>query len=104
MVSVIHNLIAVPKDLTPRPSALTTEQKSLINIEEQSAPCQVPKLNASSQGPVVIGTATPITAAGIMIYMHPANERRCRNVTSSLIGWAQTQNCHNENGGEMEAS
>ena len=24
--------------------------------------------------------------------MRPANERRCYNVTSSLIGWAHTQN------------
>ena len=37
--------------------------------------------------------------AGINLCMRPANERRWYNVTSSLIGWAQTQNdscvnCH----------
>ena len=32
--------------------------------------------------------------AGIILYMHPANKRRCYNVMSSLIGWANTQNDH----------
>ena len=31
-------------------------------------------------------------SAGIILYMHPANERRCYIVTSSLIGWVHTQN------------
>ena len=30
--------------------------------------------------------------AGIILYMHPANERRRYNVMSCLIGWARTQN------------
>ena len=30
--------------------------------------------------------------SGIILCMHPANERRCYNVTLSLIGWAHTQN------------
>ena len=30
--------------------------------------------------------------ARIILYMRPANERRCYIVTSSLIGWAHTQN------------
>ena len=30
--------------------------------------------------------------AGIILYMHPANERWCCIVTSSLIAWAHTQN------------
>ena len=30
--------------------------------------------------------------SGIGLYMHPANERRRYNVTSSLIGWGHTQN------------
>ena len=29
---------------------------------------------------------------GIIMHMRPANERRRYNVTSSLIGWAHTQN------------
>ena len=33
-----------------------------------------------------------ITISGIMLYMCPANGRRRYNVTSSLIGWAHTQN------------
>ena len=33
---------------------------------------------------------TPV--AGIILCMHPANGRRRYNVTSSLIGWAHTQN------------
>ena len=32
------------------------------------------------------------SAAGIVLCMHPANERRRYIVTSSLIGWAHTQN------------
>ena len=28
---------------------------------------------------------------GIIFCMHPANERWCYNVTSSLIGWADAQ-------------
>ena len=28
---------------------------------------------------------------GIILYMHPANERRCYDVMSSLIGWAHAQ-------------
>ena len=28
----------------------------------------------------------------IILCMHPANERRCYNLTTSLIGWVQTQN------------
>ena len=32
------------------------------------------------------------STAGIILYMCPANERRRYIVTSSLIGWAQTQN------------
>ena len=34
----------------------------------------------------------PFTKAGIILYMRPANERRRYSVTSSLIGWAHTQN------------
>ena len=30
--------------------------------------------------------------AGVILYMHPANERQCYNVTLSLIGQAHTQN------------
>ena len=30
--------------------------------------------------------------AGIILCMHPANQRQCYIVTSSLIGWAHTQN------------
>ena len=30
--------------------------------------------------------------AGMILYMRPANERRCYNVTPSLIGWAHSQN------------
>ena len=30
----------------------------------------------------------------VILYMHPANERRRYNVTSSLIGWMHTQNDH----------
>ena len=30
--------------------------------------------------------------AGIILYMLPANEKRCYIVTSFLIGWARTQN------------
>ena len=33
---------------------------------------------------------------GIILCMHPANERRPYNVTSSLIGWAHTQNEHSD--------
>ena len=29
---------------------------------------------------------------GLIVGLHPANERRCYKVTSSLIGWAQTYN------------
>ena len=32
------------------------------------------------------------TISGIILGMGPANERQCYNVTSSLIGWAYTQN------------
>ena len=31
-------------------------------------------------------------STGIILSMHPANEGRRYNVTSSLIGWANTQN------------
>ena len=34
----------------------------------------------------------PDDEPGIILYTHPANERRRYNVTSSLIGWAHTQN------------
>ena len=30
------------------------------------------------------------TVTGLIIGMHPANERHCYKVTASLIGWAQT--------------
>ena len=30
--------------------------------------------------------------AGSLVWMFPANERRCYNVTSSLIGWVHSQN------------
>ena len=33
-----------------------------------------------------------IIYTGTMLYMHPANERRHYSVTTSLIGWAHTQN------------
>ena len=33
-----------------------------------------------------------IPVIGIILYMHPANERRSYNVTSSLIGWVHTWN------------
>ena len=38
------------------------------------------------------------TTTGIIFCMRPANERRRYNVTSSLIGWAHSQNdpCHNK--------
>ena len=32
------------------------------------------------------------TYSGIILWMHPANERRCYNVTSSLIGCVHSQN------------
>ena len=32
------------------------------------------------------------TLAGIILCMHPANERRRYSVTPSLIGWVHTQN------------
>ena len=35
---------------------------------------------------------TKLTNAGIILFMHPANERRHCIVTSSLIGWVHTQN------------
>ena len=41
--------------------------------------------------PAVIGHRG-IADAGIILCMHPANERRRYDVTSSLIGWAHTQN------------
>ena len=34
----------------------------------------------------------PLWDAGIILCMCPANERRRYSVTSSVIGWAQTQN------------
>ena len=30
--------------------------------------------------------------AGIILCMHPSNDRLCYNITSSLIGWAHSQN------------
>ena len=30
--------------------------------------------------------------AGVILCMHPANERWCKNATLSLIGWVHTQN------------
>ena len=33
-----------------------------------------------------------VCISGIILCMHPANERWCYSVTPSLIGWAQTQN------------
>ena len=45
----------------------------------------------------------PPCSSGIILCVHPANERRRYNVTSSLIGWAHTQNtpcsCTAINGG-----
>ena len=41
--------------------------------------------------PISINVA-PDDEPGIILYMRPANERRHHNVTSSLIGWAHTQN------------
>ena len=35
---------------------------------------------------------SPCPWSGIILGMDSANERRCYSVTSSLIGWAQTQN------------
>ena len=35
---------------------------------------------------------TIIGRSGLILGLHPANERRCYKVTPSLIGWAQTQN------------
>ena len=37
-------------------------------------------------------TVEPLFDTGIILYMHPANERRRYIVTSSVIGWALTQN------------
>ena len=34
----------------------------------------------------------PKKKPGIVLWMHPANERPRYNVTSSLIGWAHSQN------------
>ena len=34
----------------------------------------------------------PMMSSGIILCMHPANERRCYNVTSSLIGWVHAHN------------
>ena len=34
----------------------------------------------------------PSVTAGIVLWMHPANDRWCYNVTPSLIGWAHSQN------------
>ena len=34
----------------------------------------------------------PERFAGIILWMHPANERWCYTVSSSLIGWVHTQN------------
>ena len=39
----------------------------------------------------VLHPASVRTMAGIILCMHPANERRRYNVTSSLIGWAHSQ-------------
>ena len=33
-----------------------------------------------------------LTMSGIILCMRPANEQQCYNATSSLIGWAHTQN------------
>ena len=39
-----------------------------------------------------VGAEQAINDPGIVLYMRPANERRRYNVTSSLNGWAHTQN------------
>ena len=36
------------------------------------------------------------TISGIVLFMHPANERQHYSVTLSLIGWAHTQNDHRD--------
>ena len=32
----------------------------------------------------------PVSTTGLILCLHPANERRRYNVTPSLIGWAQS--------------
>ena len=41
---------------------------------------------------VLIYSAPALYKSGIILCMRLANERRRYNVTSSLIGWAHTQN------------
>ena len=42
--------------------------------------------------PITKGKVIMYCTAGIILCMCPANERRCYNVTLSLIGWAHSQN------------
>ena len=47
-------------------------------------------LFADGQAPSTRRTSAGAVMAMMAIYMHPANERRRYNVTSSLIRWAHT--------------
>ena len=51
-----------------------------------------PRISPEGSSIVVLAVMAAIQHAGIILYMLPANERRRYIVTSSVIGWAHTQN------------
>ena len=54
--------------------------------------CCVPKQSFDQTNGLACDVSHVAPPSGINYGMRPANERRCYNVTASLIGWAHTQN------------
>ena len=72
-----------------RPAAYPTGKRHLHGTADNGWVC-------SRQGSFCVSTSQWKTTlhyrAGIILFMRPANEKRCFNVTSSLTGWTHTQN------------
>ena len=45
-----------------------------------------------SRSTLILVMACSLAFTGTVLWMHPANKRRCNDVTLSLIGWAHLQN------------